>query len=192
MNFKGIKEKMFVFLVQYNKLVSLVVFAAIIGSGYVFLVKPLYDDMKTKIETSKTYNNALYGSKMENVGSLLSIINDYKQITDADKERINKILPSDSDHINLFPQLEYIVLKNGMIPKSISIVPINDFGAEQSLSRVGGFAVSITVSGAVYNNFKKLLKDFEQNLRIMDVNKVSYSVSNKTASLELTAYYWKE
>ncbi len=200
MDIKEYKQKIIIAVVRYNGLISLVLALIILIGGYFLVIGPFYSQTKQKYLDSKTYNESLYNGKKAALDKLASILNDFNNIKDIDKQKIDKILPSNRDHIDLFPEIEYLTLRNGLLFNSVGITEISDVSSvvavedasKAKLKNIGAFLISISVSGADYQNFKKYLASLEENLRLMDVIRLSYDPKSKAASLEILTYFWKD
>jgi len=200
MDIKQYKQKLLIAIVRRNGLISLALALIILAGGYFLILGPYYKQTKKKYLDSKTYNEALYNSKKTTLDKLVSVLSDFKDIKEIDKQRIDKILPSNRDHIDLFPEIEYITLRNGLLFGAIGIEHIPDFsksyvsdGATMAkLANIGAFRINIGVSGADYENLKKYLESLENNLRLMDVVNLSFDPNGQTANLQILTYYWKD
>ncbi|MDA3840738.1 MAG: hypothetical protein PF572_06680 [Patescibacteria group bacterium] len=141
--------------------------------------------------------------KLETYLERLRIFNQsYKKVSDLDRERINKIIPSENDYEDLVISVEDIIKNRGLILNSVTINSDEQAsGASRSravpksttstaLSKgVKEIVLNLSVSETDYMTMKNLISDFEKNLRLMDIKNVSYS-DGEGVSLVLSAYYY--
>ncbi|HNX11187.1 MAG TPA: hypothetical protein PKI61_03525, partial [bacterium] len=57
---------------------------------------------------------------------------------------------------------------------------------------IGMMRVSVSVANIDYPHLKKLLGLIEHNLRLTDVQDLSFNPAEKTAALHLSTYYFKK
>jgi hypothetical protein len=144
--------------------------------------------------------NDQYASALSNAAKLISVrdqvLKEYKDISDADRARLDKMIPSTVDNIRLIIDLSSVALRHGF-----SLSSIKASASSNSSSNVGnpaspnmslpsgtqpaGSAISsiaapildtVTVSfgaSADYNQFISFLQDLEANLRVMDLTRLS-------------------
>ncbi len=120
----------------------------------------------------------------ENIASSSQkIISDRKILTDknnkiktVDKNRLTKFLPDKIDNIRLIIEISELARNRGLFAKNISVseskkstdsVDVNSSSYDTLLLR---FSVNST-----YDNFKLLLADLENNLRVIDITDISFS-----------------
>jgi hypothetical protein len=114
----------------------------------------------------------------------------YEALPQADIERVNKILPDNIDTVRLALDLDSMASRYGISIDSIeatvggnenqgNIVLPSEDGIEKTL-------VSFSFI-ANYSNFIRLLSDVERNLRIMDIEELSFqSTESGLYSYEVT------
>lgn len=146
--------------------------------------------------------NEQYISALENASRLIkvrdSVLKDYNQIQQSDRERIDKMLPNTVDNIRLIIDLNSVALRHGFSLRNIratasgnntkqSTTPstpspsaqIPNVGSDEMSGSIptptlDTVEVSFSVA-APYQQFIDLLRDLEANLRIMDVTQLTVS-----------------
>lgn len=176
------------------KLLSLILSLAISISLFFVFIDPFYKDIKELKNDVSVYNKALTNSSdLKKTRDIL--IDDYKKIKKEDKDKLNHLLPSSIDNIELILEIEKIANLYGMPIEDIkfdaksmedgsSSKVINVFagGAPSSNLPYGIFPLEFSVEGK-YDTFISFLKELEKNLRIVDVKSISFN-SNSNSSLD--------
>lgn len=183
-------------LINSNKMIQffLPLLMIIISIGLYFgFIDPTYKDAKIleaqKQEFDTAVNNANQLTEKRN--ELISKVNSFP----ADGvNRLNKLLPDYVDNVRLIMEVDRIALKYGV---SIREVQAQGFGisASKDSSSSADFSGSIgsvpkdydgaTLSFSIFSDyptFKQFIKDLEDNLRITDIERISFSVSQAAKS----------
>lgn len=206
MDYKEINYKILYYIDQFNSLISLVLFILILVFGYFLLLAPMYQDASNKIEAAKQSRQKALIEKNKTLSLLSGIFESYKKIDPLHKEKIDKILPSDDGFVPIFPQLEYIIAKNGFIINKIEgskievkpsqpageSQPSNDKNDPDASGHLGNYVLKLSISNIDYLGIKRLLGILENNIRLMDVKNLNFNPSQNKADLEIVAYYWKK
>lgn len=177
------------------RLISSILFLTASVLVFFFLVDPLYGDVKELRTNVSTYNSALSNST-DLQKTRDDLVEQYKQISDKDKEKLAHLLPGTINNIELILEIEKIANLHGM--------PVGDIKFDSSMgvkanSEEGGgnnkiiaesdptsylpygiFPVSFTVEGK-YSVFLDFLEDLENNLRIVDIKSVSFNVPDSAS-----------
>lgn len=195
------------FLIKYFKFIILVVIVAILAGSYVFLLKAKYDQIILAIEESGASNQDEYQNQLKRLGELRRLETAYEDLGKKDIEKINTFLPDETKPENLLAQMEAIILKNGLILKKLSVEPVGEKNqkslniaegeisnaqASEASASVGKIRISMDVGGTDYERFKSLLSVFENNLRLIDIEELSFSPSDKSTHLSMVTYYFKK
>lgn len=165
------------------------------------VIKPRYDAIKKVKQEVATYDNSLETAEKLKI-SREELIAKYNSIPKTDLDGIKTLLPDSVDNIRLIIQLDSLATKNGL-----STLRAVDYKTDDSSSGVttgqmanaasagatgamplvtagfgtvnkpyGELTLSFSTSGQ-YKNFLAFLSDLEQNLRLVDVTSVDFSVS---------------
>jgi Tfp pilus assembly protein PilO len=165
--------------------------------------------------------NKQYLSAIDSADKLIklrdSVLQDYNNITQGDRARLDKMLPNTVDNIRLIIDLNSVALKRGFplhniravasgsnkgstlasVPTAMPQAFINDPGAPSTIPTpvLDTVTVSFSVT-APYQQFIDLLRDLEANLRIMDVTHLSVAAGTVSGSydfgVELKTYWLRQ
>jgi len=202
-NNKMLVMKLNVFLSRYFGYLLFVFLTSLFVLGFLFFIKPKYQTVSESINSISSTKEAEYEELEHKYVKIHGIWSDYQRIDKKDIEKIGKMLPLSGDTEDLFREIEILILKSGLTLKSIEVlseessaklkksnsVPVTPSGS--ILDNVGMIKINVSVSGFDYDQFKKLLIAFENNLRLLDVNKINVSLVERTASFEITTYFLK-
>ncbi len=167
--------------------------------GYFLFLQPRYDDIvnqKNDLASEKTELSSLENELLQ----LNSSKESYKSLDSATIDKINSILPDSKNKDDLPALFENIALKNGLLLTSINVNPqiAGEAGgnAEETINsiqsgngEIGKIRISLQVFGTDYANLKKFLIALENNLRLLDVNKIDFSPATKKTTIDLVTYY---
>ncbi len=172
-------------------LLSPILFIIISGLLFFSIVNPTYKDILKLRTDVETYNLAIDNSvKLQNKRD--SLLDTYKSIKQIDKDRLEQFLPSTISNIKFILEIEKIANLHNMPLKNVVFQSflVGDTKTESSkdagamvLSAInsntaipyGVFPIQFTTEGT-YDKFVLFLKDIEHNLRLVDVNQVTFSV----------------
>lgn len=162
----------------------------IVGIGIYFTVtSSMLADAKAVKATNDRYAVAL-----ESAAHLVSLRDDiqrqYNAISPADRDRLDKIVPSSVDNIRLIIDVNSVAVKHGFSLSDIKAVASSN-GSKTVPSTAPGVAaaspisvptldtVSLSFSAtASYNQFVSFLQDLETSLRIMDMSHLTITAAD--------------
>lgn len=201
------------FYSDYFTLLVIVVFFVVVMLSYFFIFRPYY----VEVTDSKIKENANKEKNVNDLQASIISLENYKRRFDTmdtvKKERLEAVIPSDTNIENLIPWIRKII--EGEIIDGITFGGLGMFLDSVSVSRVekikkvspipddeavgvqGGSPISIddsveavlmniVVRGVDYDGLKTLLDELEGNLRLMDVQRLN--VAGGIASLEIMTY----
>ena len=171
------------------------------------IIKPKYEKNKIKNKESiETTINVLNAKKIY-LSELNKYIRLYNNINKKQKDKISDILPDTPDINSLYTKIDNLMSKNGFALTSLNISDKSNIKTAKTrrslnnkddrnkddkiLSGVGEINLLIDVDDVDYKRAKRLLKIIENNLRLMDVKKISFSPEGGSAKLEISIYYLK-
>lgn len=143
----------------------------------------------------KTVNDQ-YSSALSNASALIStrdeVLKEYNAVSDADRARLDKMIPSSVDNIRLIIDLNSLALRHGFSLAGVKAAAADDTtgSPNTSLTTADGSplssistptldTVSVSFSAtAGYDQFISFLQDIESDLRVMDL--VDLSISSAT------------
>ncbi|HSE56660.1 MAG TPA: hypothetical protein VLB02_01070 [Candidatus Paceibacterota bacterium] len=163
-------------------MIRFLLFIIIIGgsiAAFLLYINPHYKNVRQLRQEALSYTAAL-----ENAKKLREARDElqarYNAIPGDQIEAVETILPDNVDNIRLIIQLNSIALKTGM--SSLREVDYStDTPASASSARAtndrlaGDFQIKFSTTGS-YKNFLNFLSTLEANLRLVDVNKISFDV----------------
>jgi len=138
---------------------------------------------------------AIINSSTEIVSNRDSLIAKKNTITESDKSRLEKLLPSNIDNIRLIMEISKIAEDRGLVAKNIFVGDMtkttDTIGSSNSL--YGTLSLKFTVNSS-YNNFLNLLQDLENNLRLLDITDINFNSADSgfyDYSVTLNTYWLK-
>jgi len=186
--------------------IFIIILAAVVLVGY-FLVWPAFQSMMLGRDNLVAWQQKL-AQAQESKKKLGELETKYQSIQD-EQDRIMQALPPSEDIPGLLVQMEALASQNGLIIDSLSFVyPQSDTGARINVSETEGsvaatgsslpagvkvLSVNLNLNGN-YSSLKNFLKAAENNLRLTDVGKISYSQNDMYSdmgklSIGLSVYY---
>jgi hypothetical protein len=163
-----------------------VILIGIAIAGFFILTNPLYQDISLKRDQIASYNEALGNSKaLESERDKLT--QKYNEINPEDLSKLKKLLPDNVDNIRLILEIEKIASPYGMALKDVkynttdtAVTPTNPQTAQTNTGETkkdyGVWNLEFSTQGT-YNNFLNLIKDLENNLRVVDISSIEFSSS---------------
>ncbi len=168
----------------------------IIAVGIYFTVTSTFVDQAKEV---KAYNDQLT-SALDSAATIVAsrdqVLKQYNDISETDRDRLDKIIPSTVDNIRLIIDLNSIAVKHGFSLANIKTAATQTTKNSASQVRAPSAPTSagqatvtfatpvldtVDVSfgvTATYNQFVSFLQDLESSLRIIDVTHVSVAASD--------------
>jgi hypothetical protein len=147
-----------------------------------FFIKtqPYLNDIKTLQAQKQEYGDALASSReLQTLRDKL--LSQYNAISQDDRDRLNKLLPSQMDSSNIIVMFEEIVKAHGILLKKIDVKESKQ--SANSSVVLGGASLpyktinlTLLVSGP-YASILALFSDLDKSLRLVDVENVSFSAA---------------
>lgn len=205
---KAKEQRINMFLVRYFKWLVVLFVLIVFISSYIFLIKPKYQKITQSVGANKISREQEYLERKEYLAGIKDLINIYKKINLSDIKKVNLILSKGNNYEELFTQLESIVLKSGLLIKSLKIdseeyvgkenilkkpkISREESGTDSSLpSEIGRIKVTLSIIGVDYFSLKNILNTIENNLMIMDIISLDFQPSNNSVDLDFYTYYLK-
>ncbi len=165
---------------------------------FFFYTNPHYQSVKDHQSQVADYDEALDNeAKLEQDRDALS--NKYHSFPLDAQVRLEKLLPDNADNIRLVIDIQKIALSNGV---NVISTEFDSSGAKSSSNGDGRgtqkdygiFDLGFSVTGS-YANFLKFLKAMESNLRVTDVQSITFSSGDTkdtyTFSIKIKTYWLK-
>lgn len=195
------KNSLNIFLNEYFNLLILLVLVVVFALAYVLFIGPKFQLTTTTIKENIEGQKRLYAEQEKKLRDLKTVKTVFDNISPADLKKFNGVLPDKYIKEQLFGELEEIVVKNGYLISSMNVTGDDEVdpsgkempaaGVPTDTGRVGKVTVTVTIGAIDYQGFKTLLKTFEMNSRLFDIESVSFSQSGNSAQLEFVTYYYK-
>jgi cbb3-type cytochrome oxidase subunit 3 len=194
--YQDLLKKIEVYVSRYFDALVAVLVIIIFLLGAFFVINPKY---KSIIEEEK-YSQADMESERDILNNYFSKLNEYvdiyRKLSNVSRERVEKIIPEDDFLEKFFARMETLTKRQGVVLTEMMLAyDEEDDGKKakkpsandkKSLKKIN---IQISVSGVDYDGVKRLLKAFENNLRILDVNTLEFNITEKTASFSVTTYF---
>ena len=195
------------FYIKNFKILIILLILVIVIPGYFFLVKPKYDDYQINKPLLDQSRQELEQKKQQLTG-YAETLSTYEKISQIEEEKIDSILPSSIDKPSLYVNLESLVESVDLTLNSIDIQAIekkelaptqgrsqqvqSDQPAPNVLDIKDELAlvqIDLSLSDVSYLKLKELLPLLETNLRLLDVQNLSFNPIDGSLGLSLQAYY---
>jgi len=162
------------------KTIFSIILILLAGGIFFFYTNPQYENIKTLQAEASDYNTALTQSKTL-IAERDTLKTQYDQIPAADLDRIQKLVPDSVDNVRLIIDINGIALNRGLTIRNIKITSGQSGGTTlgPDESPYGSIDLSFTVTSS-YNTFQQFLQDLESSLRIVDVDSLSFTATDKT------------
>ena len=171
---------------------TIVPILAFLLAGVVFFayIRPTFEGIKVVQDEVKEYDVSI-----QRAAQLRQRVSDLTAQMDAlsttDLERLEAILPDDIDQVELLISLDAVVRARGMTFDGVGLsgnrlaTNVHDrFLApadqkKKSSTSFDVFSVSFSTTGT-YENFKRLIRDLEKSLVLMEVKSIAFSSNAKS------------
>ncbi len=194
------KIKISLFVWKYFTWLNIVFFLTLIFFGYTYIIKPKYNTIGEQTAQALDKLQAEKEKRENYLNRLIRLNRQFQKISKEDRQKVDKVLASEPDMENLLKQMELIIKENGFLIQSLSVT-VQDQSSEaadknqkilkpkKKEPEIGKIKIELGLAGVDYYNLKRLLNIFEQNVRLMDVNKIDFEPSSETVDLTIFTYY---
>lgn len=184
-------------LVRYYKLLTIVIVITVVAFGYTFILEPKYREISSggqyNLETVETE----LAKRETYLDTLKTLVTNYQNISQAEINKLKKVLPEEKDLPGIFVQFEALAQEYDLFLSSISINEVAEEVKKEKSSRSGKIKklnVSLSLISIKeshdYADIKEFLSALENNLRLLDVNAVYFSPDALDYSVNLFTYYY--
>ncbi|MFC1687573.1 hypothetical protein ACFL0L_03265 [Patescibacteria group bacterium] len=164
----------------------------VLGVGYVLVVGPKIQELQeVGIEGQKDRELTLETLKEEK-SQLQSAKERFDKISSEELELVRLALPTEKDIPNLFVEIPSFIESKGLLMTSLDISETDLFfgEGEQPRATIHRLDISVGVDGLEsYDLFKDFLVYVEDNLRLLDINSITYIPDAGSYVFTLTTYY---
>ena len=179
------------FLKKYFGLVVFVFVLLLSLAAYYLIIAPKFKEAISVISADTLEQQKKYNEVAQKLVDLSSLDRSYKKIDSKLVAKVEEFLPSEYVQEQLFLELEQVIIKNGYTVNSITVEKELGSAVGAANKSVGRVKVKISVSSVDYLDFKKLLSIMESNVRLMDIEKLTFAPGDQTADFEFFTYYLK-
>ncbi len=162
-------------------LIPTILVVAAIGL-FAMYTSPTYQGLKGTQEKVAAYDDAL--NKSQELKSLRDKLQSARNALSSDNvQKLQHLLPDQVDNIRLIIDINNIAAHHGLSLSNVALGDVSNSSSGQSAvavgpitDAVGSVALGFSVA-ASYEDFLAFLQDLEHSLRIIDVQKLSFSSS---------------
>ena len=195
------------FINHYRLFIALICILIMVGSVLLFFL-PQYRATLAEFHNNNQSAQAELAKKQKYQANLLQLRAFYDNIDQNTRSKVTDILPVQLDKEGLLAEIEAICLANNLLIKSSDVLTAgtespstdnttnNNESASSSTStapaltsQLRSAVIKLELSGRDYINFKKLLKTIENNLHLMDIERLEYLPGKNQIVLEIKIYY---
>lgn len=145
---------------------------------------PIFDDIQSIKDKKANLENIL--AKAREIKEIKDkLVTDYNSVSQENLNKLNKMIPSNVDSVGLIIEITDTVKKHGLAVKNIEVGSVisvpkegQDFGKIKISQTVEPMPVQFIVSGT-YDSFLSFLGALETNVRLIEVEKVSFVSQGK-------------
>jgi hypothetical protein len=195
------KNSLNLVLNEYFNLLTLLILLVVFALAYFLFIGPKYQSTSATIRENIESQKKLYAEQEKKLRDLKTVKDVFDNISPADIKKFNGVLPDNYIKEQLFGELEEIVVKNGFMVSTVSVSSDDQVdasgnamptaGAPAGDEKIGKVTVTVSIGAINYQGLKTLLKTFEANSRLFDIESVSFSEAGNSAQLEFVTYYYK-
>ncbi|MBU2229331.1 type 4a pilus biogenesis protein PilO [Patescibacteria group bacterium] len=201
------KNKVFSFIVKYFRFILGAVVVLLLVLSTYLIILPKYKQIADEGYLDYEQKQQTLEAKKNELRELQKLQEELSQITTVEMERLERILPSSKDIPDIFLQMESLARESGLTVSRVSIAETSGRSSnsnssaaknsETNVNQAGGIqtiTISLSVEGnTTYDSLKILLDNIEDNMRIVDLDSLSYSPpeteGDSSFSVNLATYY---
>lgn len=193
---------------EYFGIFTIIVVILILVLSYQFILRPKYQAILTKVNTN-TLEARQLAPKYQELADYEKLATAYSQLDPLIIEKHSGLVPKEYIKEDLFAETLYLLSHNGYDVKALDVSREGDTASSTGVNSrqnknatktetsktpagIGVMRTWVSVAGIDYPGLKKLLGIIEHNLRLTDVQQITFDPGTKTAVLGLTTYYLKK
>jgi Tfp pilus assembly protein PilO len=159
---------------------------------FVVYTNPEYEQTKALSAQVAAYDDAL--NKSQELRSVRDqLLAKRNTFSPDDVQKLQEVLPDNVDNIRLIIDINNIASRHGLSLSGVNIGDIAGGASQNALTAGSGPVGSVDVSFAVttsYDGMLSFLNDLEHSLRLVDVEKLSFTSGNSTTYTFSIRTYW--
>lgn len=188
-------------LYRYIYWVAVLLAILLVGAGYMFILQPKISEHKNNPELTLEYQQTVLEERQEKLQQLNSLISDYKKLPSSHFTKINELLPSANEAPILFTHLAGLAKANDSVLLNVSVSELGEKDLTTLLITESVAApkdlriaeVTADFLGKVGNDsypyFKQLVGAIEKNIRLFDIQHITFSPTLATFNFLARTYY---
>lgn len=158
------------------------------AAGFFLYTKPSYDSIQGDIARIESYDAAL--DKAAQLQALKQgLLTRYNQFSQADIERLRKLMPDHVDNVALILDLDNLAARYGLGLENVDVsTPASAAASKTSVGSVAAGSQkydSLTIkfsTHGTYQKFTEFLQELEYSLRVVDLVSLSISPGSGSAT----------
>jgi len=199
----GVKRIIVNFLYNYFNIIVVFIVGLVLIIGFSYIIKPKYRSIKNNIAAVNEAQEIERNGMEKYYNKLIIYKRNYDSIDEADKKKINTMLPQGGELESIMAEMENLVLNRGMLLSLLKVSSEKENSKKisrntaqntekQKPENIGTINVEANIQGVDYRGLKMLLDTFENNLRILDINEINFLPTSETAVLRISTYYLRD
>ena len=197
------KGRLNTILNKYYRLFSVLIFLIIVFLGVWFLIWPEISKsqkMAKEFLPAKMEEIALLGKYTGKIKDLETLVSNIDSQYGRSLDLLRQVLPTQANVPELIAQVDALTRKSGFEMNSIDITESSAASLIKNNPAINSSPlrlvnINLSVSGGSYPNFKILLDNIEKNIRLLDLNSVSFAGGTSEIvnyTLNLRTYYFTD
>lgn len=151
------------------------------AAGIAFFIVPTYNSVKDLRAQEADFKSVLANArKLEEQRSALE--KKYGSFNETQLGQLATMLPSNPENVKLILELDAVASQYGMVLQNVKIEDPSNAASSSAVPRpgtatnsdIGNLNINFSVAGP-YSSFTSFIKTIEKSLRIIDVQKVTFS-----------------
>ena len=184
---------------------GLFIFLALVISAvaFLFVVQPLFDKVGPGREFDKATAQVNVDSQKKTLSDLQKLGAAYDQISEKQIDLLSRMMPEDKDIPEIISQLEAIARQSGVQIVSMNISELKEQETQSARQRLQSqtsekktntpdiqkLNIQLDVAAHNYSTMKGFIESLQSHVRVMDVQRFSYSPENQSQTVSVIAYY---
>jgi len=173
--------------VRYYKTLLVFMIIAMAVIGWFVVLGPMYGDYQVLDVQAKQEEYNQYRSVLTRFEKIMA---DWESVSEEDKRRLDYFLPEGKDVPGIVAMLDTMAAQSGFAVTKVSLSH-----TEQPIEKkpdLFPILISMSIDGGTYQNLKQFVEKIENNLRVLDVESLSFQAGKGIYVLNISTYYLKD
>ncbi|MBU0648504.1 type 4a pilus biogenesis protein PilO [Patescibacteria group bacterium] len=175
--------------IGYYKTVVIFCLLALGAFAWSLLIGPAYDEYRAlgmELDLRQT-EQAQYQNTLNQFNQIVA---QWSEISELDKAKLDYFVPTEQDIPGLIAMLDQIAAQSGFGATRVTL----SYADEPAIPKTDIYPilVSASIEGGGYAQLKQFISKIESNLRLTDLNSLSFQSGKGVYILNLTTYYLKK